>query len=155
MIAGRRPKPVDQSPQAPGTAPAARSPPPAPFFRAPVGNPRLRAVKESDKTRSKGRERQGTTAYHGPPQGLWSRQPSWQPCSSSSPGPPQDKEALTLIQGWFMNCVMVSLSVGSVFSRRRISCLASEERAVVRLWSCSEPVPAPRDHQLCNVLPNS
>ena len=46
---------MDQSPQAPGTAPAAHTPPPAPFFQAPVGNPRLRAVKEPDKTRSKGR----------------------------------------------------------------------------------------------------
>lgn len=53
---------MDHSLQAPGTALAARTPPPAPFFGAPVGNPRLRAVKEPDETRSKGRERQGTTA---------------------------------------------------------------------------------------------
>ena len=46
------------------------------------------------------------------------------PHSSLPLCPPQGTVALTLIQGWLMNCVMVSLSVGSVFSRRRISCLA-------------------------------
>jgi hypothetical protein len=36
----------------------------------------------------------------------------------------QAKTTLTLIQGWFINCMIVSLSVGSVFRSRRISCLA-------------------------------
>lgn len=47
-----------------------------------------------------------------------------------------------MIQGWFMNCVMVNRSVGSVFSRRRISCFAGEERecrAVAELLRASRP----------------
>lgn len=47
---------------------------------------------------------------------------------SSLPALLQAKTMLTLIQGWFMNCMMVSLSVGSVFRSRRISCLARGPR---------------------------
>lgn len=143
---------MDQTLQAPGTALAAPDPEPLSFGL--MGNLRLRVVKEPDETRS--RQRRGTTAY------LWPTPGPLEP-STTPPAallklitrPAKDEEALTLIQGWFMNCVMVSLSVGSVFSRRRISCLAREERTVVRLWSCSEPVPPPRDCQLCKALPNS
>ena len=63
-------------------------PTPTPFFRAPVGNPRLRVVKEPDATRSKGR---ALPHICGPPQGLWSHQPLRQPCSSSSPGLPRTR----------------------------------------------------------------
>lgn len=49
-----------------------------------------------------------------------------------------------------MNCAMVSRSVGSVFSRRRISCLARDEGRVT-LQSSPEPVPPPLpgDRRLC------
>lgn len=47
---------------------------------------------------------------------------------SSLPALLQAKAMLTLIQGWFINCMMVSLSVGSVFRSRRISCLARGPR---------------------------
>lgn len=74
----------------------------------------------------------------GPRQGPPSHRPTaWQCCWP--PCPPQ--AALTLIQGWFMNCVMVRRSVGSVFSRRRISCLARHERGAVKAQSSREPAP--------------
>lgn len=69
---------------------------------------------------------------------------------------PQDTETLTLIQGWFMNCVMVSRSVGSVFSRRRISCLARDEGRgeAAELLRASLPATAQRPQAL-HVPPNS
>lgn len=65
---------------------------------------------------------------------------------------PRGAEALTLIQGWFMNCAMVSRSVGSVFSRRRISCLARDEGRgdAAELLRASSPS-APRRPQALRV----
>lgn len=65
---------------------------------------------------------------------------------------------LTLIQGWFMNCAMLSRSVGSVFSSRRISCLAGEwgPGEVVEFPQCQPHPPAvPHLPPSLHVLPKS
>lgn len=41
--------------------------------------------------------------------------------------------ARTLIQGWFINCVMVILSLGSVFRRRWIRFLATKNKRVKKI----------------------
>lgn len=99
-------------------------PQPSRFSQSLVRKPGLREVKKSSWGSSTTR-----LQVFRPISALYSRfqshhPPGWQLCSSSTSC---WVWMLTFIHGWFINCIMVSLSVGSVFSSRRISCLARDQ----------------------------